>query len=105
MQNGRRSESSQDPAEGHDDVTPPERGFPGGDEDRADGGILERIEKAEDDDANPLAPPVNIQAGSSSKGWKQPYRLLLLKPRLTGKQRVTHAPIIQQGLDRGDLLE
>jgi len=29
MQNGRRSESSQDPAEGHDDVTPPERGFPG----------------------------------------------------------------------------
>ena len=38
MQNGQRSVSSQDPAEGHDDVTPPERGFPGGDEDRADGG-------------------------------------------------------------------
>ena len=55
MQNGQRSVSSQDPAEGHDDVTPPERGFPGGDEDRADGGTMERIEKAEDDDANPLA--------------------------------------------------
>ncbi|KEY99160.1 hypothetical protein EWH08_16600 [Sphingobium indicum] len=65
MQNdGQRDESSQDPAEGRNDVPPPEKGSPGGEADQADDEAAERVEKAEDGDPNPLAPPVNTEAES-----------------------------------------
>lgn len=65
MQNdGQRGESAQDPAEGRNDVPPPERGSPGGNPDEADEKMVEQVEKGGDSDPNPLAPPVNTGAGS-----------------------------------------
>lgn len=61
-QNG---QSSEDPAEGREDVPSPERGSPQPSPRKLDhGAVEERIEKGEWDDGNPLAPPVNTQAGS-----------------------------------------
>lgn len=54
--------SSDEPAESRNDVSPPEPGSPYEAED-IEG--QENEEKSEgDDDGNPLAPPVNIGAGS-----------------------------------------
>ena len=62
--NGNRGESAQEPAEGSDDIPPPERGSPGGNENPKHDKAVERVQKGEDTDPNPLAPPVNTQAGS-----------------------------------------
>ena len=65
MQQDKRSgQSSDDPAEGRDGVPPPERGSPVGGIDNESGEAEKRIEKGDVKDPNPLAPPVNTQAGS-----------------------------------------
>ncbi len=56
--------SSDDPAEGSNDTPPPERGSPEDGGNPENGEAEEKIEKGEADDTNPLAPPVNTQAGS-----------------------------------------
>jgi len=61
--------SGQQPAEGSDDLPPPTKGSPVRDKsERPAGNEPERkVEKGaprKADDINPLAPPVNIQAGS-----------------------------------------
>ena len=65
MQQDRKSgQSSDKPAEGRDDTPPPERGSPlaGGDQESDE--AEKRIERGDVKDPNPLAPPVNTQAGS-----------------------------------------
>lgn len=65
MQQDRKSgQSSDKPAEGRDDTPPPERGSPLDDGDQESGEAEKRIEKDDVKDSNPLAPPVNTQAGS-----------------------------------------
>jgi hypothetical protein len=65
MQQDRQSgQSSDEPAEGRNDIPPPERGSPQDGSDPQSGEAEERIEKGEEKDVNPLAPPVNTQAGS-----------------------------------------
>ncbi len=65
MQQDRKSgQSSDEPAEGRDDTPPPERGSPLAGGDQESGEAEKRIEKGEVKDPNPLAPPVNTQAGS-----------------------------------------
>ncbi len=57
-------QSPEDPAEGSNDIPPPERGSPQDGSNLESGEAEKKIEKGEVDDANPLAPPVNTQAGS-----------------------------------------
>lgn len=65
MQNdGQNKQSPDAPAEGANEIPPPERGSPGGTEKPTHDKAAERIQKGEDIDPNPLAPPVNTQAGS-----------------------------------------
>ena len=56
--------SSQQPAEGANDVPPPEQGSPQEGHEYASEEAGKRLERGEEDDPNPLAPPVNTQAGS-----------------------------------------
>lgn len=56
--------SSDEPAEGSNNIPPPEQGSPGDGSEPKSGEAEERIEKGDAKDSNPLAPPVNIQAGS-----------------------------------------
>lgn len=63
-QDQNKQPSSQQPAEGSNDVPPPEQGSPQQGHENAPGEAAERLEKGEDGDPNPLAPPVNTQAGS-----------------------------------------
>lgn len=50
---------------GQSSVPPPEQGSPQVAEEKTEHGRAEkRLEKGEDTDPNPLAPPVNTQAGS-----------------------------------------
>ena len=65
MQNGHQTgKSAEDPAEGRDDVPQPEQGSPGAKTDTTHDEAAEQVEKGKDADPNPLAPPVNTQAGS-----------------------------------------
>ena len=65
MQQDRKSgQSSKKPAKGRDDTPPPERGSPLDGGDQQSGEAEKRIEKGDMKDPNPLAPPVNTQAGS-----------------------------------------
>lgn len=64
QQDRQRGQSPDEPAEGSNDIPPPERGSPEDGSDHQSGEAEEKIEKGEVDDANPLAPPVNTQAGS-----------------------------------------
>ncbi|ANI79868.1 MULTISPECIES: hypothetical protein [Sphingobium] len=65
MQEDRKSGQSADqPAEGRNDIPAPERGSPHSEPDQESGEAEEKIEKGEVKDSNPLAPPVNTQAGS-----------------------------------------
>lgn len=65
MQNDDQAKkSSEAPAEGANDIPPPERGSPRGDKKPQHDDAAKRTEKGEDADPNPLAPPVNTQAGS-----------------------------------------
>lgn len=54
----------QDPAEGSSDIPAPEQGSPGGDSSDVDKETAKRTEQGEHEDPNPLAPPVNTEAGS-----------------------------------------
>jgi len=63
-QQDKREGRAQDPAEGRNDIPPPEKGSPGGDESAVSDEAAEHVEKGKDKDANPLAPPINIQGGS-----------------------------------------
>lgn len=56
--------SSEAPGEGANDTPPSERGSPDATEKAAHDDAAKRTEKGEDTDPNPLAPPVNTQAGS-----------------------------------------
>jgi hypothetical protein len=47
-----------------DDIPPPERGSPHSEPDQESGEAEKKIERGEVKDPNPLAPPVNTQAGS-----------------------------------------
>jgi len=60
----RSGQSSGEPAEGRDDVPPIERGSPREGSDTVSEEARKRVEKGENKDPNPLAPPVNTQAGS-----------------------------------------
>lgn len=65
MQQDRQSgQSPIEPAEGSNDVPPPERGSPQDGSNQQSGDAEKKIERGEVDDVNPLAPPVNTQAGS-----------------------------------------
>lgn len=65
MQQDKQSgQSSDEPAEGRDDIPPPERGSPQSGSKQSSGEAEKKIEKGQDDDPNPLAPPINTQAGS-----------------------------------------
>lgn len=65
MQEDRKSGRSADkPAEGGNDIPPPERGSPNSEPDQESGEAEKKIERGEVKDPNPLAPPVNTQAGS-----------------------------------------
>ncbi|HUD95823.1 hypothetical protein [Sphingobium sp.] len=59
-----QSKSSEDPAEGRNEVPPPEKGSPGQATEEVDENVAENVEEGDDDDPNPLAPPINTQAGS-----------------------------------------
>jgi hypothetical protein len=63
-QDNRSGRSSDEPAEGRDDVPPPEQGSPQPDKEPEHGPAEDRVEQGKDNDPNPLAPPVNTQAGS-----------------------------------------
>jgi len=60
----RSGQSSGEPAEGRDDVPAPEQGSPREGDDAVREEDRKRVEKGENKDPNPLAPPVNTQAGS-----------------------------------------
>ncbi|WP_257540463.1 hypothetical protein [Sphingobium sp. CFD-1] len=64
MQKEQGDKSARNPAASRDDVPPPEQGSPGEDTDNDHDEAARRIEKGKDKDPNPLAPPVNTQAGS-----------------------------------------
>lgn len=65
QQDKQTGQSSEEAAEGRQDVPPPEQGSPQVAPDpRDDGQAARKVEKGEDSDPNPLAPPVNTQAGS-----------------------------------------
>lgn len=61
-QENRRSPDQ--PKDEHDDSPAPEQGSPQNGEEMAPGEASRKLEKGEDSDPNPLAPPVNTQAGS-----------------------------------------
>jgi len=63
-QENKSGKRPEDPAESRDDTPPPEKGSPCGDESAVSDEVAQRVEKGKDKDANPLAPPVNIQGGS-----------------------------------------
>lgn len=63
-QNKNGSRSADEPAKGRDDVPPPEQGSPQPDKKPEHGPAEDRLEQGKDKDPNPLAPPVNTQAGS-----------------------------------------
>ena len=64
-QDKQTGQSSEEPAEGREDVPPPERGSPQPAPDQQEeGAAAKRVEKGQDSDPNPLAPPVNTQGGS-----------------------------------------
>lgn len=56
--------SSEEPAEGRNDIPPPERGSPVPENDVDPQQAERTVENDSRDDANPLAPPVNTHAGS-----------------------------------------
>lgn len=56
--------SSEEPAEGRNDIPPPEQGSPVPDNQVDQQEAHRKVESDSDEDANPLAPPVNTQAGS-----------------------------------------
>lgn len=56
--------SSQEPARDRKDVPTPERGSPAPRNEVNAKEAHRKVEKNVEEDANPLAPPVNIQAGS-----------------------------------------
>ena len=65
MEQDRKSgHSSGEPAERRNDVPPAEQGSPHEGSDAVSEEARKREEKGEDKDPNPLAPPVNTQAGS-----------------------------------------
>jgi hypothetical protein len=63
-QSKQSGQSSEEPAEGRDDIPTPEQGSPNDEPERESGEAENKIEKGEVKDVNPLAPPVNTQAGS-----------------------------------------
>lgn len=60
----KHAKSSEDPLEGRNDVPPPEKGSPGQAAVKVDKKIAQRVERGDDVDPNPLAPPINTGAGS-----------------------------------------
>ncbi|MFD1106822.1 hypothetical protein [Sphingobium olei] len=64
MTQDHQPDTSREPAEGRPDIPPPEQGSPGGDSGEVDEETAKRTEQGEHEDPNPLAPPVNIEAGS-----------------------------------------
>ena len=61
---GKREPSAQDPVESRNDIPPPEKGSPGGNEADVSDEAAEKAEKGEQKNINRLSPPVNIQGGS-----------------------------------------
>ncbi|MEA3388595.1 hypothetical protein [Sphingobium sp. CCH11-B1] len=64
MNEDHQPDTRRDPAEDSPDIPAPEQGSPGGNSDDVDKETAKRTEQGEHDDPNPLAPPVNTEAGS-----------------------------------------